>query len=104
MHCPDNTGCLILLATPKFPYGPKSRKKKQSPELATPKKWQSPGLATPKFTRIGDCAIFGGGKSWTILGHFLGVASSRLCFFFFGFCHMGKFGGGKKDQTPCMYK
>jgi hypothetical protein len=31
------TGWLILLATPKFPYVPESRKK-QSPELATPQK------------------------------------------------------------------
>ena len=47
MRFTPNTGCLILLATPKFSYVPESRKK-QSPELATPKKWQNPGLATPK--------------------------------------------------------
>ena len=32
---PAPTGCLILLATPKFSYMPESRKRKQSPELAS---------------------------------------------------------------------
>ena len=74
--------------------------KRLIPTLATPKKWQSPELATLKLTRVGDSAIFGGGKSWTY------VISERGQFrtlFFSGFWHIGKFGGGKKDQTPCTY-
>ena len=57
------TGCLNLLATPKFPYVLESRKK-HSPKIATLKKLRSPGLATPKLTRVGDSAILWG---WQVL-------------------------------------
>ena len=51
---------------------------------------------------------FSGGKFWTL--EFWGVASPGLNHFrgwlvqnsfFSGFWHIGKFGGGKKDETPC---
>ena len=66
---------------------------KKSHKLATPQKWQSPRLATPKKMA----------ESPTLVS--LGVASPGLCHFFgvasLDFRHIGKFGGGKKDQTPC---
>ena len=57
-----DTGCLILLANPKFLYVPESRKK-QSPELATPKIWQSPGLPPLNSPQL-ETAIFWG---WQVL-------------------------------------
>ena len=29
------------------------------------------------------------------------MAFSELCCLFYGFWHIGKFGGGKKDESPC---
>ena len=59
---------------------------------------QSPEFVPSKLTRVGDSASF---WWWQVLdSYFLGVASLGLCFFS-GFWHIGKFGGGKKDQTPC---
>ena len=73
-----------------------------------PLKWLSPWLATPQKMA----------ESQTLLS--LGVASSGLCNFlgwqvisesgqirtrfFSGFWHIGKIGGGKKDQPPCIYR
>ena len=80
------------------PQKPETRNK-QSPELATPKKITgSPTLVSLEVASSGLC-------------HFLVVASPRLHHFrgwpvqhsvFSGFWHIGKFGGGKKDGSPCM--
>ena len=103
------TGCLILLATPKFPCVRIKKKKKKSPELATPKKWPCPGLATSKKWQSPTMVSLG--VTSPGLCHFLGVASPGHSHFrgwpvldsvfFSGFWHIGKFGGGKKDQPPC---
>ena len=100
---------MILLAIPKFPYVPESRKKK-SPELATlwndkvhdlppPKNGRVQTLPPLKSPQLATLPFFGGDKSWTL--SFQRVASSGPVFS--GFWHIGTFGGGKKDQPPCMY-
>ena len=101
-------GVWSFLLPPNLPMCHNSEKKTES-WTGHPLKWLSPELATPELTRVEGSAIFwgdkswtlpffGGGKSWTL--SFQRVSSPGLCFFS-GF---GKFRGGKKDQTPCMYR
>ena len=91
-------GVWSFLPPPNFPMCQNPEKK--SPKLASPKKWQSPGLATPKLTRVGDSDIFWG---WQVLDSAIFWGGQFRTLFFSGFWHIGKLGGGKKDQTPCMF-
>ena len=85
----------------------------ESPELATPGRVQhlpppknaivqnSPPLNSPN---LGTLPYFGGGKSWTlpfllrVVIHFRGWPVQDS-----GFWHIGKFGGGKKDETFFLF-
>ena len=69
------TGCLILLATSKFPYVPESKKKHGS-WTGHPMKWLSSGLATPKKWQSPQFWWVGVASSG--LFHFLGVANPGL--------------------------
>ena len=92
-----------FLPPPNFPmcHNPE---KKQSPKLATlwndkvqdlppQKNGRVPNSGDIRGGKFWTLQFFGGGKSWTL--SLQRVASS-------GFWHIGKFGGGKKDQPPCM--
>ena len=57
-------------------------------------------LATPKLTRVGDSAIFWG---WQVLDLVISEVGLFRTLFYSGFWHIGKFGGGKKDQPPCIW-
>ena len=65
-----------------------------------PKKWQSPELATLKLTRVGDSAIFWG---WQVMDIVISEGGQFRTLFFSGLWHIGKIGGGKKDQPPYIY-
>ena len=94
---------------PNFPYVLESRKNRVlnwPPSEMTKsrtchlKKWQSPELATLKLTRVGDSAIFWG---WQVMDIVISEGGQFRALFFSGFWHIGKIGGGKKDQPPFIY-
>ena len=57
------------------------------------------GRVQLQLQELGTLPFFGGGKSWT---QPLTGGGQFRSLFFSGFGHIGKFGGGKKDQTPCI--
>ena len=97
------TGCLFLLATPKFPYVPKSRKKTRvlnwPPSEMTkfrtchPQKMAESLILVSLGWQVLDSAIVWG---WQVLDL---VISEDSVFLDSG--TYGNFGDGKKDQTPC---
>ena len=54
-----------------------------------------PPLNSPE---LGTLPFFGG---WLVLDLVISEGGQFRTLFFSGFWHIGKFGGGKKDQTPC---
>ena len=72
--------------------------KKQRRELATPKNGRDQNLPPLNSPELGTLPFLG--VASPELSHFRGWPVQDSCFFS-GFWHIGKFGGGKKDQTPC---
>ena len=93
-------GCLILLATPKFPYVPESRKK-ESRTGHSQKMAESRTCHPLTHQSWGLCHFLGVASPG--LCHFFGVASSGLCFFFWILAHRQIWGWQEGSDTLYIF-